>query len=104
MAVTYTDSYLKADALALAREAQATLEVDALGVFQEANRDRLIEIRAYILTCLESTKAPHDLFELKLRLYRGEFDLALSMARAAAAKASPDTVPPPAFAIQIERG
>lgn len=101
MAVTYTDSYLKN--YAPDREDDAALFVDTFGTFPEAYRDRLIEIRAYILTCIELKKSGDDLFTAKERSYKDEWETTLAAARLAAVKAATDSPPPPFMSIPIER-
>lgn len=91
---TYHDKYL-APLVAEAVEARATADVTALGSFPAEWVERLTVVRGYVLTCMESQKAPDDLFTAKLAIYRKEFDALLPQARAAqvAADAASGTAP-----------
>lgn len=60
--------------------ATATNEVDALGTYTDAWRNRLILFRVYILICLEYASTAGDPFSLKLDYYRSEFDKAKAQA------------------------
>lgn len=103
---TYTDAYLM-PLVTEAREAQATTEVAELGAFPEDWLARLVIVRAYVLTCLESMRAPDDTFAAKLAAYRKEFDHLLPQARAAlqAAQAAAGTqVRGSLFTIELLRG
>lgn len=79
---TYTDAYL-APLVTQDRETRARAEVAAYGTFPADWTERLVRLRAYVITCLESAKAPDDLFATKLAAYRKEFDQQLPLARAA---------------------
>ena len=68
-------------------EERAVADVDALGSFPAAWAARLVVLRTYILTCLDSQRAPEDLFTAKLAVYRKEFDATLPQAKAAQAAA-----------------
>ncbi|MFO1268563.1 MAG: hypothetical protein U1F25_13710 [Rubrivivax sp.] len=82
MTYTYADAYL-APLVGQAREAQAIADVAQLGTLPAAYVARLVAVRAYVLTCLESQKAPDDLFAAKLAAYRKEWADVLAQARAA---------------------
>lgn len=98
---TFHDAYL-AKHCTEAREARAYADVDALGTFAAAWRDKLATARTYVIACLECQASPDDLFGAKLKHYRGEFDTLLGQARAA----TPDDDGNPAavFSIPILRG
>ncbi len=80
--LTYTDAYL-APLVTEAREDAAQEFVAGLGTFPADWVDRLVRVRAYIVTCQESMKAPDDTFAAKLKAYASEFSLLLPQARAA---------------------
>lgn len=81
---TYTDAYL-APLVTQAREAQAITDVAALGTLPAEWVTRLTVIRAYVITCLECTQSPEDLFTVKLKAYRTDYADNLAQARAAQA-------------------
>lgn len=83
MPIIYTDEYLKSE-VTPEREARATKDVDALGALPADWRDRLIELRCYIVTCQECTTGMEDLFWAKLKSYRAEYDRSLLAAKSAA--------------------
>lgn len=87
---TYTDAYL-ASLITPAREARAVADVADLGTLPAAWVARLVVLRAYLIACLESQKAPDDLFTAKLSAYRKEFDSTLAQARAAQSSAAAGT-------------
>jgi hypothetical protein len=80
----YTDAHLSR-LVTLERETIATGDVDALGAFPTAWRNRLITLRTYVIICLESQKGGmDDIFSAKLSSYRREYDATLVQARRAA--------------------
>lgn len=83
---TYTDAYL-APLITQDRETRATAEVAELGALPPAWAARLVVLRAYLITCLESQRAADDTFSAKLSAYRKEWDGTLPQARAAQAAA-----------------
>lgn len=92
----YTDVVLKSlvtDDLA----ATATADVDGMGTYTEAWRNRLIMFRVYVLICLEYASTADDPFSVKLDYYRNEFDRAKVQADRAA------TAPLFAMSIPLER-
>jgi hypothetical protein len=66
-------------------------------------RDRLITLRVYIVICLESMKAPDDIFTAKLKAYRTEWEAALAQAKAAT-PVDPEGYPRQVFSVDLERG
>jgi len=82
LAYTYADKYLAA-LVTTDIETRAVDDVDAIGTFPVAWVARLVVLRSYIIVCMESQKAPDDLFTAKLSTYRKEFDAALPLARTA---------------------
>jgi hypothetical protein len=99
--MTYTDPYLApiCDA-SPGREAQAILDVDALGDFSDYWRNRLIVLRMYIIICSESTQSRDDAFAIRLDNYRKEFNTVVTQALAAA---STDATTNRFFTIPLER-
>lgn len=91
---TYHDKYL-APLVAAEVETRAAADVATLGTFPAEWVERLTVVRSYVLTCMESQKAPDDLFTAKLAIYRKEFDALRQQARAAqvAADATSGTAP-----------
>jgi len=79
---SYTDAYL-APIVTQEREDRATADIADLGTFPDAWTARLIVIRTYLLTCLESQKSADDVFASKLASYRKEFESTLAQAKAA---------------------
>ena len=80
--LNYPDAYL-AKFCTIDRETRAFDEVDMLGTFTDAWRNRLAVIKCYVLACLENQADAEDLFTAKLAAYRKEFDSMLAQARAA---------------------
>jgi hypothetical protein len=103
LANAYHDAYLAA-LVTQDREDRAAAEVAQLGSFTAEWLARLTVLRAYVLTCIESQKAPDDLFAAKLAAYRREFDAALPAARAAQIEADPPAGMGSLFSVEIERG
>jgi len=104
LAHTYTDAYL-APLITPAREARAIADVADLGTLPAPWVARLVVLRAYIITCLESQKGPEDLFTGKLGSYRKEFDSTLAQARAAQSNATSGAGSQGGiFSIRLERG
>lgn len=97
----YQDAYL-AKFCTDDREVRAYEDVDALGVFSQAWRDKLATIRCYILACLENQSDAEDLFTAKLKSYRAEFDRLHAQARTATEDG--DGNPLSVFSIPLERG
>jgi hypothetical protein len=52
--------------------------------------ERLTRLRAYVIVCQESQKAPDDLFGMKLAQYQKEYDKTIPIANAAADKVITD--------------
>lgn len=101
MAITYTDEYLASE-VTPSREARAAADMDAVMTFPEAWRNRLIELRTYIVTCQECMQGTtDDLFYAKLKAYRDEYESAMVTAKAAAREAEMTTAP--ILSIRIER-
>lgn len=103
----YADGYL-APHVTPARERQAIADVGDAGVFPAAWVQRLVILRAYIITCLECQKSAEDMFSAKLASYRKEYADALTQARAAQlaaedAAGTPHTGSAGIFTIQLER-
>lgn len=79
MALTYfyPDAYLH-PLVTEAREQRAA--ADVVGQFESTTtlptfwKQRLVILRAYIITCQDCQKAPDDLFASKLKTYSSEFD------------------------------
>lgn len=92
--LTYTDAYLK-NRVTVDVESRAIGEIDAIRTFPSTPinwREKLIVLRAYIITCLEQGSSSDDVFSSKLSAYRKEYDSTLASAHAAANAAAP-TVP-----------
>lgn len=103
----YTDGYL-APHVTQAREAQAIAEVDMIGSFTAAWKQRLVILRAYIITCMECSKSADDMFAAKLASYRHDFTASLPLARAAkaaedAAAGAPQVGAGSVFSVPLER-
>lgn len=99
---TYADEYL-APLVTDDRETRATADVAVLGTFPDAWQERLVRLRAYILTCQESQAAPDDLFASKLKTYQKEFDALLPAAQAAADATTSPTGTGMVYSIPLER-
>lgn len=111
MALTYTyhDAYL-APLVTEAREAQAIADVADLGTLPSSWVERLVRLRAFIITCLECQKTPDDTFAAKLAAYRKEWPTTLQEARlaqsvidAAANGGGPSSVGGGFFFVGLER-
>jgi len=101
----YADAYL-ASRVTEARENAAVAYVSDLGTFPVDWTERLVILRAYIVTCMESMQAPDDLFAAKLAAYRKEYADTLTSARAAQSaldQAAGDASSASVFSIALER-
>jgi len=99
----YADGYLT-PLITPGREDRAVEDVAMLGALPEAWVDRLIVLRAYVITCQECQKAPDDTFAAKLATYRKEYADALAQARAAQAATATPTGGWSFFSVPLERG
>lgn len=101
MAMTYfyQDAYLQ-PLVTEPREQRAI--ADVAGQFEATTtlppfwKERLVRLRAYIITCQESQRAPDDLFSAKLKTYSAEWDKAVPaamLARDAASTSAPSAGP-----------
>ena len=96
MALTYfyADAYLH-PLVTEAREQRAS--ADVVGQFESTTtlppfwKQRLVVLRAYIITCQDCQKAPDDLFASKLKTYSTEFDKSATAAIAARDAAAAST-------------
>ena len=79
---TYTDGYI-APQITPAREARAMADIADLGTLPAAWVARLTVLRAYVITCLECTKASEDMWNIKLSAYSKEYTSTLQQARSA---------------------
>ena len=103
--IDYTDSYLKTR-VTPGHEARAYTDVDNYGNFPSLPvnwRDRLTMLRAYVLCCLDLGGAPDDVFAMKLKHYRQEFDEQLRQAIQAKNAAALPENRVPVFSIPLER-
>jgi hypothetical protein len=98
----YTDPYL-APLVTQEREARAIDDVANYGAFPAEYTERLVRLRAYVLTCQESQRAPDDLFSAKLTMYGKEFRELMPLARAAQDAATSETGTGSVFSIPLER-
>ena len=96
----YTDEYLSGQ-VTIEREQRATADVAVQGDFPLQWRNRLIELRTYIITCQECMQTPDDVFASKLRAYRDEYEVSLNLAKAAQ-RAGEDWAAP-ILSIRLER-
>lgn len=78
----YADAYL-ARHVTPAREEQAIREVAMSGTFPGDWTQRLVVLRAYIVTCQECQQSSEDTFATKLASYRKDYADTLPQARAA---------------------
>lgn len=86
MTYAYNDAFL-AKFCTADREGRAAADVATTGTFPAAWTERLVICRTYILACLEHQADAEDLFSVKLKTYRGEWDRLLPLAAAAQADA-----------------
>lgn len=98
--MTYDDPYLR-PLITTDRESRAAADVALLGDLDETWADRLKVLRAYILTCLESSTSAEDSFAAKLAEYRREYKDAVAAARAATAAAGTTVI---LASVSLERG
>lgn len=99
--LTYYDAYLS-PYVTQSYEDRAEVDVDAIGTFATAWRNKLIVLRAYILICLESMAAEDDLFSAKLAEYRKEYNTTLGKAQSVTL--DDDGNPGASLSISWERG
>lgn len=81
---TYADKYL-APLVTVDIETRATEDVADLGTLPAGWVAKLVVLRAYLITCVESQRTPGDTFEAKLAAYRTEWRDTLAGARKAQA-------------------
>jgi hypothetical protein len=103
---TYPDTYL-APFCNEDREGRATEEVEILEAvggrtFDADWTEKLIILQTYIIVCIECQAQLDDLFDVKLKKYREEFDIQLARARDAA-DITADTVGPGVYSIPVVR-
>lgn len=77
----YMDAFL-APRVTQAREDQAISDVAALGTLPAAWVSRLVVLRTYVITCMESMASSDDTFSAKLAAYRKDYDQGVLQARA----------------------
>jgi len=63
-------------------------------------KQKLIDLRVYLLICLANQTAADDLYTAKYKLYSKEFDATLKAAQSSIAKVNNNAL----FSIHIERG
>jgi hypothetical protein len=102
MIYTYSDSYLKS-LVTEEIEARALADVNAMGDYSNAQKYRLVPLRAYIIVCLENVAANDDVFSVKLKEYLSQYKEAYNLAKAEANKASTESGYIPMFGIGISR-
>jgi hypothetical protein len=100
MLLTYNDAYL-AKFCTEEREARAFDDVDALGTFTQAWREKLATVRCYVIACLENQGQPDDLFASKLKHYRDEYSVLAAQAKSASQ--DDEGNPVAVFSIPLER-
>lgn len=98
---TYFDAFLNRHCTE-EREARAYDDVDSLGTFAAAWRDKLAVARCYVIVCLECQSEAEDLYGVKLKHYRSEFESILAQARSATPDNNGNTRSP--LSISIARG
>ena len=96
----YTDEYLSGQ-VTIEREQRATADVAVQGDLPLQWRNRLIELRTYIITCQECMQTPDDVFAIKLKAYRDEYEVSLNLAKAAQRVNEPTSAP--VLSIRLER-
>lgn len=69
---TYTDAFI-GPKITTAIETRAIADVADLGTLPQVWVDRLVVLRAYILTCLEKLATADDAWSVKLGAYRKEY-------------------------------
>lgn len=102
MALTYTyaDAYL-GRSVTEERETRAIADIEAIATFSATWKEKLVVLRAYIITCLECQAQPDDLYAAKLKNYRVDYDTVLGQARANTDDA--DGNPLPSLTVELER-
>lgn len=87
LAYAYSDKYL-APLVTTTTETTAVEDVALEGSFSPTHTEKLVILRAYVLTCQDSQRTPDDVFAAKLATYRKEYGETLTRARIAAAAAA----------------
>ena len=90
LSLTYTDAYLK-NRVTDTIEYRAYADVDNIATFPAEWRNRLVVIRAYIITCLEQSASEGDAYASKLKDYRKEFEFVMNQAKNALAASDTST-------------
>lgn len=94
----YQDEYLRR-VCTDERESRAFAEVDGIGTFATAWRNKLARLRCYMIACVENQAAPDDLFAAKYKLYSAEFASQVELAKDAIEPGSGGFL----FSIPVER-
>ena len=100
MSLDYRDAYLK-DFCTYDVETAAYSDVDLLGTFSDAWRNKLAVTKAYVIACQENQASEDDLFAIKLKIYEKEFEGLLAQARTASV--DDDGNYAPIYSIPLER-
>lgn len=98
--IEYNDAFLAKFCTADV-ETRSYAEIDLIGTFADAWRDRLVVYKAYVLVCLENQADEDDLFSVKLKQYEKQFDRTLAQARVATPDTSGNVLP--IMGIPLER-
>lgn len=107
LSLDYPDAYLEKFCTE-DRESRAFDEVDLLATakgltFSNTWRDRLAQLKCYMLACIENQGAVDDLFTAKLKSYRSEYDAATASAEYDARQTAEETESALFFSVPIDR-
>lgn len=75
----YYDEYLKQN-ISPHTELRAKTEINYLKLKNEFFISKLVVLKAYIICCLENQTSADDLFAVKLKQYKAEFEAVLALA------------------------
>ena len=78
--LTYKDPFL-AKLVSTQNEDDAAANVASLGEFPDSVVEQLTILRAYVLCCGDNVKAQDDIFSVKMKFYKTEYESALALAR-----------------------
>jgi hypothetical protein len=98
LSLSYKDPYLMS-LVTQTNEDDAIADVATYGTFTDAQGESLAVLRAYIRCCIDSVKAPDDIFATKKKMYEAELKTALEIAKSTVVSG----VTPSIFSIPIER-
>lgn len=99
LSYVYNDPFLKG-LVSQRNEDDALASLATMGSFTDVQLETLVPLRSYILCCIDSVKAPDDIFATKKKYFEKELTDAIALARIVpAVEGTPSLI----FTMAIER-